>query len=83
MDPRALAGSCECGNPGDLDGTTRVEGVRETEAAFRTAGRTNLTVHIYPGYDHDLNWTPQTSGNGGPVPYQDAFTFAASLARRR
>ena len=68
---------------GDLDGTTRVEGVRETEAAFRTAGRTNLTVHIYPGYDHDLNWTPQTSAGGGPLPYQEAFMFAASLVRPR
>jgi len=46
---------------GEVDGTTRVEGVRETEAAFRAAGRTNLTVHIYPGHGHDLDWTPSRS----------------------
>jgi len=61
----------------------RVEGVRETEGAFRAAGRTNLTVHIYPGHGHDLNWTPKTTGNGGPVPFQDAFRFAADLVRPR
>lgn len=68
---------------GELDGTTRVEGVRETEAAFRAAGKTNLAVHIYPGHDHDLNWTMQTSTNGGPKPFQDAFAFAADLVRQR
>jgi uncharacterized protein len=67
---------------GEVDGTTRVEGVRETEAAFRAAGKTNLTVHLYPGHDHDLNWTMQTSANGGPKPYQDAFAFAAGLAHQ-
>ena len=68
---------------GEVDGTTRVEGVRETEAAFRAAGRTNLSVHVYPSHGHDLNWTPKTTGNGGPVPYQDAFRFAADLVRQR
>jgi len=68
---------------GEVDGTTRVEGVRETEAAFKAAKRTNLTVHTYPGHGHDLNWTPKTSGNGGPVPFQDAFAFAADLVRPR
>jgi len=68
---------------GELDGATRVEGVRETEAVFRAAGRTTLTVRTYPRHDHDLNWTPQTSAAGGPVPFQDAFAFAAELARSR
>lgn len=67
---------------GELDGTTRVEGVREAEAAFRAAGKTNLAVHIYPGHDHDLNWTLQTSANGGPKPFQEMFTFAADLVRQ-
>jgi len=53
---------------GDLDGSTRVEGVRETADAFQRAGRTNLTVRIYPGYDHDLNWTPAVAASGGPPP---------------
>jgi len=68
---------------GEVDGTTRVEGVRETEAVFRAAGRTNLTVHIYPGHGHDLNWTPKTAGTGGPLPFQDAFRLAADLVRPR
>lgn len=68
---------------GELDAATRVEGVRETEAAFRAARNTNLTVRIYPGYDHDLNWTPDLAGGLGPQPYQDAFAFAAGLVWRR
>jgi pimeloyl-ACP methyl ester carboxylesterase len=68
---------------GELDGATRVEGVRETEAAFRAAGKTNLTAHIYPGHDHDLNWTVEASKNGGPVPFLDLFKFAADLVRPR
>ena len=68
---------------GELDGTTRVEGVHETEAAFRAAGKTNLTVHLYPGHDHDLNWTIQTAADGGPKPFQDAFAWIASLVRPR
>jgi len=68
---------------GELDGTTRVEGVRETEGAFRAAGKRTLTVRTYPRHDHDLNWTPQASLGRGPVPFQDAFAFAAELARGR
>jgi pimeloyl-ACP methyl ester carboxylesterase len=66
---------------GELDGTCRVEAVHETEAAFRAAGKSNLTVHIYPGLNHDLGWTPQAAEAGGPEPYRDSFDFAASLAR--
>lgn len=64
---------------GELDGTTRVEGVRETEAAFKAAGKSNLTVRIYPGLDHDLGWTPAASRGAGPQPYQDAFAWAQNL----
>ena len=68
---------------GELDGTTRVEGVRETEAAFRAAGKTNLIVNIYPDHDHDLNWTVESSKNGGPVPFQDAFAFVTRVTASR
>jgi alpha-beta hydrolase superfamily lysophospholipase len=68
---------------GELDGTTRVEGVREAEAAFRAAGKSNLAVHIYPDHDHDLNWTLETAKTGGGVPFQAAFGFAAGLVRPR
>jgi pimeloyl-ACP methyl ester carboxylesterase len=68
---------------GELDGTTRVEGVRETEAAFQAARKSNLTVRIYPGYNHDLGWTPSVAESGGSPPLEDSFRFAAALARSR
>ncbi len=67
---------------GELDGACRVEGVRETEEAFRAAGKTNLTVHIYPATDHDLNWTRESAADGGPEPYRDAFEFVVGLVRK-
>jgi pimeloyl-ACP methyl ester carboxylesterase len=68
---------------GELDGATRVEGVRETEAAFRAAGRSNLHVRIYPGHDHDLNWTPRAALAGELPAFRDAFAFASELTRPR
>jgi pimeloyl-ACP methyl ester carboxylesterase len=68
---------------GELDGTTSIEGVRETGTAFRAAGRTNLVVRTYPDHDHDLNWTIEAASCGGPAPFQDAFDFAAKLLRPR
>ncbi len=65
---------------GSLDNTTRVEGVHETEAAFRAAGKTNLEVHVYADYDHDLNWTVESAAAGGPQPFRDAFAFMAARA---
>ncbi len=66
---------------GEMDGACRVEGVRETEAALRAAGKSNVIVKIYPDHDHDLNWTPQTAADGGPVPFQEAFTLAAEWVK--
>ncbi len=60
---------------GELDGTCRVEGVREAEAAFRKAGKTNLTINIYPDTDHNLNWTWESSQEGGSPPFKDAFSY--------
>lgn len=68
---------------GELDGTTSMEGVRETERAFQTAGKTNLVVHAYPGHDHDLNWTIEAASRGGPAPFHEAFDFVASLVGLR
>ena len=68
---------------GELDGATRVEGAHEAEEAFRKAGKSNLVVHIYPAHDHDLNLTVQAAQNGGPVPFKDAFTFAAEITKPR
>lgn len=60
-----------------LDNTTRIEGVHETNAAFREAGRTNLTVHIYPDADHDLDLNWRNARDGGPPGYRDAFDLIA------
>jgi pimeloyl-ACP methyl ester carboxylesterase len=68
---------------GDLDNTTRVEGVHDAQAAFRDAGRANLVIHIYADHDHDLNWTVEMADRGGPLPYRDAFDFMASVAMPR
>lgn len=68
---------------GALDGSCRVEGVHETAAAFREAGRTDLEVHIYEDGDHDLNWTYDTSKDGGPQPYRDAFDLIATWIAAR
>ncbi len=68
---------------GTLDGSCRVEGVRETEAAFRAAKRTDLTVFLYEGADHDLEWTAETSKDGGPPAYRDAFAWTARIALRK
>lgn len=66
---------------GELDGATEVEGVREALDAFRRAGRNELTASIYPGYDHDLNWTPETAAAGGPKAFLDAVCRAALMLR--
>lgn len=58
---------------GALDGTCRVEGVEEAEAAFRQAGRTNLAVFIDPDGDHDLDWSHETASAGGPAMYVTVF----------
>ena len=60
---------------GEMDGTTRVEGARETAEAFKAAGRRDLTLFVYPGFDHDLGWTPLSSFGPGPKPFQDAFDW--------
>ncbi len=67
---------------GTLDGTCRVEGVHEAEQALRDAGRTNLTVHIYPSANHDLDWTWQSAQEGGPPAFREAFDLIAEMTSR-
>lgn len=62
---------------GELDNTTRVEGVRETEAVFLEAGKTNLFVRLYPDGDHGLNWTWRALTGDAPSAYTDAFAWIA------
>ena len=67
---------------GDLDANVRVEAVHEAAAAFRDAGKKNLTVRTYPAHNHDLNWTPQTADSGGPAAFRESFDFVAALTRK-
>ncbi len=64
---------------GMLDGTCRVEGVHEAEQALRDAGRSNLSVHIYEGENHDLGWSWQSAREGGPAAFRDAFDVVTAL----
>jgi pimeloyl-ACP methyl ester carboxylesterase len=66
---------------GTLDAACRVEGVRETEAAFKQAGRTQLTVKLYENSNHDLDWTWRTMVDGGPPAYRDAFDWIRERVR--
>ncbi len=68
---------------GELDGSCRVEGVRETEAAFKEAGRDNLRVRIYPDVDHGLNWTQEAVSEGGSQPFRDVFTLLEEWAKAK
>jgi pimeloyl-ACP methyl ester carboxylesterase len=62
---------------GELDGACRVEGVRETEAAMKEAGKTNLTVRIYPEANHELNWTPRAANGEVPPIYREVLDLIA------
>ena len=41
---------------GELDPNVSEQGVYDIEEAFQKAGKTNLTVQVFPGADHDLNY---------------------------
>lgn len=71
---------------GTHDGTVRMEGVRETEAAFRAAGRSNLVVHAIERGDHDLGYGDYLAAYFAgrpqiPAAMQVLFDAAAGIAR--
>jgi pimeloyl-ACP methyl ester carboxylesterase len=66
---------------GESDGSCRVEGVREAQAAFQKAGRTNLMVKTYPKTDHDLNWARFLRDGRIPPAFEDLFAFLAQKVR--
>jgi len=65
---------------GENDGACRVEGAREAASAFVKAGKTNLTLRVYPKTDHDLNWASFLKTGQIPAPYTDLFGFIAVQA---
>lgn len=66
---------------GALDAVTRVEAVEEVERVYRAAGRAELEVRVYPGFGHDLGWTPEAALGPGPMPLRESLDAAAALAR--
>jgi alpha-beta hydrolase superfamily lysophospholipase len=60
---------------GKDDGACRVECVLETQQAFRKAGQTNLTIHIYPKTNHDLDWTQFLKDGKPPAAFHDVFEY--------
>ena len=60
---------------GKDDGACRVECVLETQQAFRKAGQTNLTIHIYPKTNHDLDWTQFLKDEKPPAAFRDVFEY--------
>jgi len=64
---------------GELDANCRVEGVHEAVAAFEAAGKTNLSVKIYPRTDHGLDWSRESARAGGSPGYRDAFAAVEAM----
>ncbi|WP_320129836.1 alpha/beta fold hydrolase [uncultured Sphaerochaeta sp.] len=64
---------------GTLDRNVPVQGVRDIEKTFNQMGKKNLTIHIFAGHDHDLNYLlyPQT----GKIPegLEQLFDTLATL----
>ncbi len=64
---------------GVLDRNVPVQGVRDIKNTFDQLGKNNLTIHIFPGHDHDLNYLlyPQT----GEIPkgLEELFNTLATL----
>ena len=88
MDHRTLAPNSETLPTLDLpihifhgvyDGNTPVEGVYDVQSRFEALGKDNLTVHIVPDADHDLNYLQYVYTGELPQGFQDLFDTCAAL----
>lgn len=64
---------------GTLDANTPVEDTYAIRDAFAALGKTNLTVHIYPGANHNLDFEQWLYGGGMPQGYRDIFDACGRL----
>ena len=58
---------------GTMDANCDVAGVYAIEESFAQHGKDNLTVHVYPGYDHDLLYSVYAATGAMPEAFEDLF----------
>lgn len=58
---------------GTYDSNCPVQGTYDVKSRFEKLGKDNLTVNIYDGYDHDLNFSQLLYGSGSQA-FEDIFS---------
>lgn len=58
---------------GTQDANCSVQGVYDIAERFAQLGKTNLTTHVYEGYDHDLLYSVYLIGGELPLAFEDLF----------
>lgn len=58
---------------GTADQNCSVAGAYAIEKAFQDAGKANLKLHVYDGYDHDLNYLLYPTTGAMPASFEDLF----------
>lgn len=64
---------------GVMDSNTPVEDTYDIRDTFAKLGKDNLTVHIYPGANHNLNYEQWLFGGGMPQGLLDIFSVCEAL----
>lgn len=64
---------------GTEDANLDVQGVYDIEQAFKNLGKTNLTVHVFKGHDHDLNYMHYFASRKLSEGMQSIFDTSAEL----
>lgn len=63
---------------GTYDANCPVQGTYDVQSRFEELGKTNLTVNIYEGYNHDLNFSQFIYGIGSQA-FDDIFSTVKDL----
>ncbi len=64
---------------GEYDGNVSVEGVYAIEAEFQKLQKDNLTIHVFPDHDHDLNYLQYVMQKKIPQGIQTIFDVSETL----
>ena len=62
---------------GQADANVPVQDTLDIQAQFTALGKDNLTVHLYPNTDHDLNFASYLSTGVWPQAWRDLFAAVA------
>lgn len=62
---------------GQADANVPVQDTLDIQAQFTALGKDNLTVHLYPNVDHDLNFASYLSTGVWPQAWRDLFSAVA------